>query len=278
MNTTMDSNMDTSLQLSPAVASLLSMGMPMASAPAAGVQAPGGKLPSYAAGGMVGVGGQPEPMGMAPGMGAGMGAGMPPGAAGMSQESQAGQPMDPQMAQMQLNQFASQNPQQMAQIRQAIVQEMQSGELTPQELNMIVQLATVASQNPEMYPNVRRFAIQQGIATEQDLPAEYDQGLVFVLLLAAKAVQQDLGGAPMGEAPASAGPLIPSMKNGGSVRRSDDDEDEYDNNGSKPVIIEAHTGEYVIPKFAVEWYGKQKLDQMVAKAKEAGQSKPGLKA
>lgn len=265
MNTTMDSNMDTSLQLSPAVASLLSMGMPMASAPAAGVQAPGGRLPSYAAGGMVGVGGQPEPMGMAPGMGAGM----PPGMAGMSQESQAGQPMDPQMAQMQLNQFASQNPQQMAQIRQAIVQEMQSGELTPQELNMIVQLATVASQNPEMYPNVRRFAIQQGIATEQDLPAEYDQGLVFVLLLAAKAVQQDLGGSPVPEQPAEAGPVIPSMERGGSIPGRGE---------SKPVIIEAHTGEYMFPKYAVEWYGKQKLDQMVAKAKEAGQSKPGLKA
>jgi hypothetical protein len=188
--------------------------------------------------------------------------------AGMSQESQAGQPMDPQMLQMQLNQFASQNPQQMAEIRQAIVSEMQSGELTPQELNMMVQLATVASQNPEMYPNVRRFAIQQGIATEQDLPAQYDQGLVFVLLLAARAVQQDLGGAPAQEGPAEAGPVIPSMARGGSIPGRGE---------SKPVLIEAHTGEYVIPKYAVEWYGKQKLDQMVEKAKGAGQPKAGVK-
>lgn len=248
-------NMDTSLELSPAVASLIGMASPSPS-PTAGVQPPAQRPPSYADGGMIGMGGQPEPMGMAPGM------------AGVSQQPEAGKPMDSQMLEMQLNQFANQHPQQMAQIRQSIMQELQSGELTPQELNMIVQLATVASRNPEMYPNVRQFAIQQGIATEQDLPAQYDQGLVFVLLLAARAVQQDLGGAPAPQQPAEAGPVIPSMAKGGSVPGRGE---------SKPVIIEAHTGEYVVPKFAVDWYGKQKLDQMVQKAKEAGQPKAGVK-
>lgn len=260
MNNPMAPNTDFSLELSPAVASLIGMASP-APGPAAGMQPPMQKPPSYAEGGMIGMGGQPEPMGMAPGM------------AGLDveddDEGSGGKRIDPQMLQMQLNQFANQNPQQMAQIRQAIVQELQSGELTSQELNMMVQLATVAAQNPEMYPYVRRFAIQQGIATEQDLPAQYDQGLVFVLLLAARAVQQDLGGSPAGAAaPAEAGPMIPSMAKGGSVPGRGE---------SKPVLIEAHTGEYVVPKFAVDWYGKQKLDQMVQKAKEAGQPKAGVK-
>ena len=208
-------------------------------------------IPSYQAGGMIGMEGAPVPPGAVPGM---------PMQAGVSPEMQAGAPMDSQMLQMQLNQFASQHPQQMAQIRQAIVEEMQTGELTPQELNMIVQLATVAAQNPEMYANVRNFAIQQGIATEADLPAKYDQGLVFVLLLAARAVQQDLGGAPAeaGQPPGSAAPVIPSMAAGGKVPSSSD---------SKPVLIEAHTGEYVIPKHVVDMKGKEFFDSLVEKYK-----------
>lgn len=204
------------------------------------------ELPSYADGGMVGDGGMPVPPGAIP---------------GVNPQMQAGAPMDSQMLQMQINQFASRNPQQMAQVRQAILEELQSGELTPQELNMIVQLATVAAQNPDMYPNVRNFAIQQGIATETDLPAQYDQGLVFVLLLAARAVQQDLGGAPAqaGQPPGSAGPVIPSMAMGGMLPKS---------GKSEPVIIEAHTGEYVIPKHIVDMKGKEFFDSMIEKYKD----------
>lgn len=213
----------------------------------------------FAEGGMIGNEGMRIPAGAIPGMP------MQPGVApqmqtGVAPQMQAGAPMAPQMLQMQLNQFASQHPQQMAQIRQSIVEELQSGELTPQELNMIVQLATVAAQNPEMYANVRNFAIQQGIATEADLPAEYDQGLVFVLLLAARAVQQDLGGAPAeaGQPPGSAAPVIPSMAAGGKVPSSGE---------SKPVLIEAHTGEYVIPKHVVDMKGKEFFDSLVEKYK-----------
>lgn len=206
---------------------------------------------SYAEGGMVGTEGMRIPVGGVPGM---------PMQAGVNPQAQAQGPMNPQMVEMQLNQFARQNPQQMAQIRQAIVQELQSGELTPQELNMIVQLATVASQNPEMYPNIRNYAIQQGIATEADLPAEFDQGLVFVLLLAARAVQQDLGGAPAeaGQPPGNAGPVIPTMAKGGMLPSS---------GKSEPVIIEAHTGEYVIPKHVVDMKGKEFFDSLVEKYK-----------
>lgn len=127
----------------------------------------------------------------------------PPTSAGVSTETTgtaglqpSAQPnvMSPQMLEMHLNQFVNQHPQQVAQIRAVIEQAIASGELTPQELNMIVQLATIAAQNPQLYPYVRRFAIQQGIATEQDLPKEYDQGLVFVLLLAGRAVQANVGG------------------------------------------------------------------------------------
>jgi hypothetical protein len=167
-------------------------------------------------------------------------------------------PMDPKMMDMHINQFAQQHPQELAQIRQVIMQELQTGNLTPQELNQIVQLATVAAQNPSMYPQIRQFAIQQGIATEQDLPQQYDQGLVIVLLIAAKAAQQDLGGAPAGGAPASAGP-IPSMKQGGPTPKG---------NSNEGFVAELHKNEYVVDADTLMYHGKKTFDALVAKAKE----------
>ena len=255
------------LNIPPALASLLSMGsaptpmsmpaqpaMPMGMASGMGAQQT--FVPSYQAGGMIGQGGMPEPMG----------AGLAP----QGQIPQGG--MTPQMLEMQVNQFATQHPQQIAQIRAAIMEVMQTGELTQQELNMIVQLATVAAQNPEMYPYVRNFAIQNGIATEQDLPQQYDQGLVFVLLLAARAIQADVGGQNMmqGGAPMMAGGpevtasqvssgAIPSMSKGGMTP------DSKKSDGS--VLINAHEGEYVIPANVVKMKGKEFFDSLVEKYK-----------
>jgi len=239
-----------------------------------------GKLASYQEGGMIGPDGMPVPEGMP----SEMPMGMPPMAEpqGVGLATQAGQqgPMDPQMMEMHLNQFANQNPQQMQQIRDAIMQELQSGELTPQELNQVVQLATVAAQNPEMYSYVRNYAIQQGIATDADVPQEYDQGLVFSLMLVGRALQQQMqsgemevagaptggmpttqaGVAPEGMMPMGGQPVIPSMAMGGPVPGS--------MGQSKPVVIEAHTGEYVIPKNVVEMKGKEFFDSLVEKYRD----------
>jgi hypothetical protein len=267
----------TNLDLPPALASILSMGSSAApSAPMGGNARAGlassitgqqSAIPSYQAGGMIGAGGMPDPTGM------GMGA-APPGNVGLTPQGQPqGGATSPRVMEMQINQFATQHPQELAQIKQSIMQVMQTGEMTQQELNMIIQLATVAAQNPEMYPYVRNFAIQQGIATEQDLPAQYDQGLVFVLLLAARAIQADVGGQNMmqGGTPAMAGgPEVaaaqvtsgapPSMARGGmtpSSRKTD---------GS--VLINAHEGEFVIPAYVVKMKGKEFFDSLVEKYKD----------
>jgi hypothetical protein len=265
-------NSSTSLDLPPALASILNVGVtanptgngmptggtfhPAMTGLSSGVNAPSTFVPSYEAGGMIGADGMPEPMGGMPpqGMNAGTTVGLSP------QQPSGG--MSPQMLEMQVNQFATQHPQQVAQIRQAIMEVIQTGELTMQELNMIVQLATVAAQNPEMYPYVRKFAIQQGIATEQDLPAEYDQGLVIVMLVAAKAIQQDQGGAGMGMGmpEMGGGQPIPSMARGGMTpdsRKSD---------GS--VLINAHEGEYVVPAHVVKMKGKEFFDSLVEKYRD----------
>lgn len=279
-----------SLDLPPALASILSMG---SSAPQAAMQSdmgltsgmPSGMgssasfAPSYQMGGMIGAGGMPEQMGGMSEQMAGMASAPAPMTAGLApqgQMPQGGMPqgnMPPQMLEMQVNQFATQHPQQVAEIREAIMESMQTGELTQQELNMIVQLATVAAQNPEMYPYVRNFAIQNGVAAEEDLPPQYDQGLVFVLLLAARAIQADIGGQNMmqGGTPAmAAGPditssqapsgAIPSMAKGGMTP------DSKKSDGS--VLINAHEGEYVIPANVVKMKGKEFFDSLVDKYRD----------
>lgn len=191
------------------------------------------KLHSYAAGGMVGQGGQPLAPGAAP-------------TAGVTPQAPQQGAQSPQMLEMEVNQFVRQHPEQVQQIGEVIAMEIESGELTEPELNKMVQLATVAAQNPDMYPQVRNYAVQQGLATDQDLPREYDQGLVFALMVAGRAAQQGSGGRAVATQDA---PAKPEPSKGG-------------------VAIEAHEGEYVVPKHVVAMKGKEFFDNLVQKYSE----------
>ena len=246
----MEPTKTTSMDLPPTLAAMLQTPVGVSQPPAGGLasgmgmaapQAMPQQMPQYQEGGMVGPGGQP----------------MPPQGAGMAPQGQAEGPMDPQMLDMQLNQFASQHPQEIQQIQQVIQQALQSGQLTMEQLNQMVQLATVAAQNPEMYPTVRNYAIQAGLAGPQDIPEQYDLGLIFVILLAGRALQQG-GGMPAQAAPA--GGMMPSMRQGGEVP------DSKKQDGSVPIM--AHEGEYVIPKRVVEMKGKEFFDSLVEKYKD----------
>lgn len=238
----------TSMDLPPILAAMLQSPVGVAQPKSGGLASGMGRvasqlapqqLPRYQAGGMVGPGGQPMST-------------QQPGQPGATSA-----PMDPQMLEMQLNQFAAQHPQQVAQIQQVIQQALQSGELTTAQLNQMVQLATVAAQNPDMYPSVRNAAIQAGLAGPQDIPEQYDLGLLFVILLAGRALQQG-SGAPVQSTPG--GGMLPSMAKGGEVpnsRKAD---------GSVPIM--AHEGEYVIPRKVVEMKGKEFFDSLVEKYKD----------
>jgi hypothetical protein len=197
----------------------------------------------YAAGGMVGPGGVPQRPNAGPGL-------APQG---------TNQPIPPQQVMSEAQRFAQQNPQQVQAIQGAIQQAMQTGELTQPELNMIVQMATVALQNPQMYPQLRQLAIQQGLATEQDISPQFDQGLLFVLVVIGQvmrspAPQQSVPqpGAP----PAPGGQPMPSMARGGPLPASSPNAD-----GSIPIT--AHEGEYVIPAAVVRAKGTEFFDKLV---------------
>jgi len=202
----------------------------------------------YADGGMVGPGGVPQRPGMPPAAGGGR-----PGLAPQG----GGQPLPPQQLMTEAQRFAQANPQQVQQIQQAIQQAMQTGELTQPELNMIVQMATVALQNPQMYSQLRQLAIQQGLATEQDISPQFDQGLLFTLVVVGQAMKgpaapqaaPQMGGAP-GGAP------MPSMAQGGPLPKDSPNPD-----GSIPIT--AHEGEYVVPAHVVRAKGTEFFDKLV---------------
>ena len=211
--------------------------------------------PTYAEGGMVGQNGMPV---------------RPAGMQGGQQQA-----MSPQMLEMQLQEFMRKNPQQVQQIANGIMAGFQSGEITPEELNMAGQLAMTALQNPEMYQYVRQFAIQQGMASEEDLSPTYDQGLVFVLLLAVRVAQQQTGGmGGMGTQTGMPEQPVMSMANGGYVSMGD-----HAAAGGKVVgpgtgtsdsiPIRVSAGEYVIPAKIVQAKGKDFFDSLLKKYQSA---------
>lgn len=212
--------------------------------------------PGFAQGGMVDPG-MPMAGGMPIQNGMPMGVGVNP---------QQGEPVTEQDIQM----FMQQQPQAVQQIASQLQQLVQTGEVSMQQLNMAEQLAMVALQNPQMYPQMRQFAIRQGLVEEQDISSQYDQGLLFTIILGARAVKSS-GGAggqptmPMEEPMnfADGGYVTPgsnARKGGFAVGPGTGTSD------SIPIRVSA--GEYVIPQHIVAEKGKEFFDNMLAKYKK----------
>jgi len=215
--------------------------------------------PSYAEGGMVG----PQ--------------GMPVRPAGLQQQQASG-PMNPQMVDMQINDMLNKNPEVVARVRAAIEAGIQSGELNQQGLNMAVQLAEVVLQNPDMYPQMRQFAIQRGLIPAEDIPEQYDQGLVIAIIIAAKAMKADVQledvqmnpevgqVAPMQGAQAGSmqQPPVQEMEFGGLLVGPSHDQGGIRVKMKNGGELEAEGGEYVIPKKIVKRKGTEFFDKMLA--------------
>jgi len=201
--------------------------------------------PTYQEGGMVGPGGMPmRPAGVQP------------------QQSAT----NPQMLEMQVNEIMSKNPEAVARIRAGIEAGIQSGELDANELNTIIQLAKTVMQNPEMYPQIRQMAIQRGIATEADLPAQFDEGLVIAIIAAGKSMEADVqiegGQAPMPQPP------VQEMEFGGMVNGPSHDQGGVRVRMKGGGEIEVEGGEYVIPKDVVKKKGTDFFDKMLQAEKD----------
>ena len=250
----------TSLDLPPALASLLApTAVPVMGPGGIGTSAMGNRaamlgsaaMPTYQMGGMVGPGGMPMRPDM--GMGSAMG-GMP----GLAPAGAMQQTMTPGQIPGEVQRFAQQHPDQMNQIRMQLQQLIQSGQIAPQELNMIVQMAQAAAQNPALYKQLRMIAIQRGLAGPDEISEEFDPGLIFVLLLMGAAMS---GG--MGAGQAIQG--LPSLKKGGMLPSRNGDD-------SEAVVAQLHEGEYVIPAHVVRAKGTEFFDKLLETHKKSNDS------
>jgi hypothetical protein len=187
---------------------------------------------AFEEGGMVGPGGMPVQQGMP----------QPMNKAPMTPEQ-----MDGQMAQTVQN-----DPQKIQALATELQNAIASGELNADQVNMGLQLAQSAVQDPSIYPQLREFALNNGLAEQEDLPMEYDEGLAFVIILACKlALGMPVPG--MGQ-PMEQG--MPSMRGGGQLPM-----DSPNPGGGIPIM--AHEGEYVIPKDVVARKGTEFFDKLV---------------
>lgn len=206
-------------------------------------------IPSYELGGMIGPGGEP----VRPNI---------PGMPGLSGPNTAAGGMGPQQMEMEARRFVQQNPQQVAEIREAIEEALADGDITMDQVQILTNMAKVALQNPEMYEPLKQSVVARGILEDDELPPTYDQGTLFVLLLIGQIMQapatqpgmQAAGGNMPPAAPGSA--QIPSMEKGGALPSKSE-------NGDGSIIIKAHEDEYVIPAKVVRAKGTEFFDKLV---------------
>lgn len=223
---------------------------------------------SYAAGGQVGMQ-TGVPAQTFANMYSYAGGGQVGGAPGLQPQQGASNLIDPQTAEREINAVAS-DPAAKQQIQQAVQQAMQSGELDPQLVHLAVQLCKAVLQNPAMWPQLRQFAIQKGLAGPNDLPEQYDQGLVLAILTAAKAAEgapTQQGGQPGAsiQPPPGMGPNSGGMLQGPGTGTSDSIPAKNLANGGQ---VNVSNGEYVIPARVVAAKGKDFFDGLVRKYAE----------
>ena len=117
-----------------------------------------------------------------------------------------------------------------------------------------------------MYPQIRQFAIQKGLATEEEIPMEYDEGLIIALILASKALEADVqfqGAQPMQG--------MQELQEGGILKGPSHEK------GGIPVkvgntLAEMEGGEYVIPTHVVRAKGTDFFNKMI----ESYEDKPDV--
>lgn len=146
------------------------------------------------------------------------------------------------------------------------MQAVQMGKITPEQLHMLGQIAQACMQNPALWPQLRQFAVQKGLCGPNDLPSQYNQRLVMMLLAASKAVE----GMPQGqEQPQQGLEPPPGMGQGSGGLLHGPGTGTSDSIPAKNLAtggqVNVSDGEYVIPAKIVRAKGKDFFDSLIRK-------------
>jgi hypothetical protein len=145
------------------------------------------------------------------------------------------------------------NPQAMQAMKTHIDQAIQSGQVNPQQLMMMGQLAQSAMQHPELWPKLRQFAMQAGLPDAQQLPMQFNQQLCMAMLAASHAAQH-------GDRP---GAFADGGKINGPGTGTSDSIPAHNTSTGQPLRVA--DGEYIIPADVVATKGKEFFDNIVRK-------------
>lgn len=206
-----------------------------------------------------------------PGYATGGVVGSPPNGSPGLQPAAGTQQLTPEMADMQMKNLLAKRPEMSVAVKQAVQEAMDSGEFSPEQANTIAQLAQATLNNPALWPQLRAWAIKQGLATEQDIPVQYDQGLVLAVLLAARAYIAEESGAPGMQQGmmarqnfAEGGQILgPGTGTSDSILAA---------NKSTGTPVKVSNGEYIVPAHVVAAKGTDFFDNLVNKYSEEQQN------
>ena len=176
-------------------------------------------------------------------------------------------PVNAQMLDANVQDVLRRNPQAAAQVKQAVDQAFASGEITAQQAHMVVQLAQAALNNPALWPQLRQWAIQNGLAQQNEIPQNYDQGLVVAILAAAKSYEHG-GGQQAGVAPGQGvGIQKQGFATGGQIQGpgSGTSDSIPAVNASTGQHIKVSNGEFIIPEHVVRAKGTEFFESLINK-------------
>lgn len=84
------------------------------------------------------------------------------------------------------------NPQAMQAVGAAVQELMQDPDITPENIDEVIRMFEFVLQNPDTYAEFRQSAIESGAMDEEDLPMEFDGGLLTIGLMALRVVKQQM--------------------------------------------------------------------------------------
>lgn len=84
------------------------------------------------------------------------------------------------------------NPQAMQAVGEAIQEIMNDEDVSPEAVDQLTQIVERTLQNPGLYPQTRMAMIESNLIDADDLPEQFDEVLLTVLLIALKVVQSQL--------------------------------------------------------------------------------------
>jgi hypothetical protein len=110
------------------------------------------------------------------------------------------------------------NPQEQASLKEAIRQNIGDLQITPQQLDVLIQALEYVSQNPGDYKNLLQKMIETGALDEGDMPPEYDPEFIGTMIAVLQEMRQMQGAGaqePMNLSPAVEGLQPMGMASGG---------------------------------------------------------------